>query len=87
MLANDFEQAIFRLYPEIERAREALSAAGANGVLLSGSGASVFGLFDNAEQREVAQARLRVEPGWQVFATTTISRRAYAEAFSAVGFL
>lgn len=84
VLWNDFEPVVYRLYPEIERARDALVAAGASGALLSGSGASVFGLFENVRERNRAQASLRVEAGWQVFACTTLSRSAYAEAFGAV---
>jgi 4-diphosphocytidyl-2-C-methyl-D-erythritol kinase len=85
-LSNDFEPVVYRLYPEIERARDALVAAGASGALLSGSGASVFGLFENVRERDRAQARLRVEAGWQVFACTTLSRSAYAGEFGAVEF-
>jgi len=85
-LSNDFEPVVYRLYPEIERARDALMAAGASGALLSGSGASVFGLFENVWERDRAQARLRVEAGWQVFACTTLSRSAYAGEFGAVEF-
>jgi len=85
-LWNDFEPVVYRLYPEIERARSALMAAGARGALLSGSGASVFGLFENAEERDGAQANLRAGAGWQVFACATLSRHAYAESFGAVEF-
>jgi 4-diphosphocytidyl-2-C-methyl-D-erythritol kinase len=85
-LRNDFEPVVYHLYPEIERARHALTAAGASGALLSGSGASVFGLFENVEERDRAQACLRVESGWQVFACAMLSRSSYAEAFGAVEF-
>ncbi len=85
-LKNDFEPVVYHLYPEIERARDALTAAGASGALLSGSGASVFGLFENVEERDRALVSLRVEPGWQVFACATLSRNRYAEEFGAVEF-
>ncbi|HJR06450.1 MAG TPA: 4-(cytidine 5'-diphospho)-2-C-methyl-D-erythritol kinase [Pyrinomonadaceae bacterium] len=85
-LANDFERIVYRLHPEIERARDALMASGASGALLSGSGASVYGLFGSARHSESAQASLKVEAGWQVFACTTLSRRAYEEAFGAGKF-
>jgi 4-diphosphocytidyl-2-C-methyl-D-erythritol kinase len=86
-LRNDFEPVVYRLHPEIERARDALVAAGAGGALLSGSGASVFGLFENANERERAQASLRAEAGWRVFACATLARSAYAEEFrGAIGF-
>ncbi|HEX8127518.1 MAG TPA: 4-(cytidine 5'-diphospho)-2-C-methyl-D-erythritol kinase [Pyrinomonadaceae bacterium] len=85
-LRNDFEPVVYRLHPEIERARDALRAAGASGALLSGSGSSVFGLFENADERDRARANLRVEAGWQVFACTTLSRSAYAAKLGAVEF-
>jgi len=82
-LTNDFERVVFQLYPEIERAREALAAAGASGSLLSGSGSSVYGLFDSLEHCARARAALKVASGWQVFPCTTLTRRAYGEAFGA----
>lgn len=87
VLENDFERVIYRLYPEIERARTSLVAAGASRALLSGSGASVFALFDSLDEREGARGRLQVEPGWQVFVCTTLARAAYAAAFDADKFL
>jgi 4-diphosphocytidyl-2-C-methyl-D-erythritol kinase len=85
-LRNDFEPVVYGLYPEIGRARDALAEAGASGALLSGSGASVFGLFENVHERDRAQAALKVEAGWRVFACATLSRSAYAEAFGAIEF-
>ncbi len=85
-LWNDFEPVVYRLHPEIERARDALVATGARGALLSGSGASVFGLFENVRERDRAQASLRVEAGWQVFACTTLAESDYAAQFGAVEF-
>jgi 4-diphosphocytidyl-2-C-methyl-D-erythritol kinase len=86
VLENDFERVVYRLYPEIERARSSLVAAGANNALLSGSGASVFALFDTPEERERARASLQVEAGWQVFSCTTLARASYAAAFGADKF-
>jgi 4-diphosphocytidyl-2-C-methyl-D-erythritol kinase len=79
-LHNDFERVVLRLEPEIERARNALMRAGARGSLLAGSGASVFGIFDNGELRERAAHRLRAESGWRVFSCMTLKRAAYIEA-------
>lgn len=47
LLHNDFEEAVMATHPEIRRARDAMRDAGAVGTLMSGSGASVFGLFDS----------------------------------------
>ena len=86
VLENDFERVVYRLYPEIERARSSLVAAGAKGALLSGSGASVFALFDSLDERERARGRLHIETNWQVFSCTTLARTAYEEAFGAYEF-
>jgi 4-diphosphocytidyl-2-C-methyl-D-erythritol kinase len=80
-LANDFEPAIFRQHPEIARARDALFAAGATAALLSGSGASVFGVFEDRDGVGRARERLRVEDGWRVFACETVSREEYRREF------
>ena len=81
-LANDFEPVVCRLHPEIRRAREALVEAGARGALLSGSGSSVFGVFESSEEVERAGARLRVEAGWRVYACATLARDDYRAAFA-----
>jgi len=48
-LSNDFDELVTGSSPELLRARAALQAAGANKVLLSGSGASIFALFPAEE--------------------------------------
>jgi len=46
-LGNVLEQATLSLHPEIRELKEILAWAGALGVLMSGSGPTVFGLFDS----------------------------------------
>lgn len=82
-LHNDFERVIFRLHPEILRAKESLLRAGARGALLAGSGASVFGIFDNTEAQERAAAALSAEAGWRVFACAPLARADYMRALGA----
>ena len=45
---NDFSAAVGRRHPVIERMLESLSARGARLAMLSGSGSTVFGIFDEA---------------------------------------
>lgn len=78
---NDFEPVVFALYPEIERARDALLAAGARRAMLSGSGASLFGHFDIEDKARRATESLRRESGWRIFLSATLSRANYVEAF------
>lgn len=82
-LANDFEPAISRWQPEIAHVRDALLRVGATAALLSGSGSSVFGVFENSEQAVVAQTRLQAEEGLLVFACETLSRGSYRRALGA----
>lgn len=45
-LINDFEQPVFNLYPGIREIKDNLYAAGAVYAAMSGSGSTVFGLFE-----------------------------------------
>jgi len=76
-LKNDFERVIFEIEPEVARVKENLFAGGAKRALLSGSGASVFGIFDTNEQQQNALEALRGERDWRVFPVETVSRLAY----------
>ncbi len=45
---NDFEKSVFRKYPAVEAIKEKLYQEGAVYAAMSGSGSSVFGIFDHA---------------------------------------
>jgi 4-diphosphocytidyl-2-C-methyl-D-erythritol kinase len=45
-ISNDFEQTIFGLYPEFESIKQGLYDAGAIYVSMSGTGSTVFGIFE-----------------------------------------
>lgn len=78
-LKNDFESSVFEFAPEIKRVKETLLNLGATKAMLSGSGASVFGLFDTEETRQTTQKALEVEKDWRSFAVATVSRECYRE--------
>ena len=86
-LHNDFEPVIYELYPEIARARASLIEQGAEGALLAGSGASVFGIFDKREALVRAQGVLEREPGWRVFASAALGRKGYLESLGSCAAL
>jgi len=46
LLVNDFEQTIFPLYPQLQKIKEDLYKRGAIYASLSGSGSSLYGIFD-----------------------------------------
>jgi 4-diphosphocytidyl-2-C-methyl-D-erythritol kinase len=56
--ANDFEAPVFRAFPELRTIRDALAAAGAAPALLSGSGSTVFGVFESDAALAAAAATL-----------------------------
>ena len=57
-LYNDLEPVVIQRFPEIQVVKDELGAWGALGVLLSGSGSTVFGIFDDPEKARVACAGL-----------------------------
>ncbi|MDH3272388.1 MAG: 4-(cytidine 5'-diphospho)-2-C-methyl-D-erythritol kinase [Gemmatimonadota bacterium] len=69
---NDFEAVILGRHEEIARAHETLRAEGADPVLLSGSGAAVFGGFGDASSAEHAALVLEARCGWPFVAVTTL---------------
>ena len=80
VLINDFEASVFSAFPEIRRVKETLIDLGAINAAMSGSGASVFAIFDKEETRQAAIKALDHESTWRKFAVATISRDQYREA-------
>lgn len=76
--SNDLEQVILAAYPEIAGVKREMMALGARHALMSGSGATVFGVFDNEESSRRAVERLRARGCWAVQARA-IDRATYKE--------
>ena len=70
-LANALESVTIRLHPEIEEIKTKLLSAGALGVLMSGSGPTVFGLAVDMEAARVVAGRY-MRGNELVLITTTI---------------
>ncbi len=66
-MENDFEPSLFPVYPILGFIKEKLRALGARAALLSGSGATVFGVFDDPEGAKAAATQLRNDTQWLVF--------------------
>ncbi|MZG52654.1 MAG: 4-(cytidine 5'-diphospho)-2-C-methyl-D-erythritol kinase [Nitrospinae bacterium] len=60
-LYNDLELVVIKRYPEILQIKNELLSLGAEGALLSGSGSTVFGIFENPEIAKKALARFTGE--------------------------
>lgn len=69
MLFNGLQAAVFEGYPEVARTAFRLKEAGCLGVLLSGSGASVFGLVRDETHGKIVSGRLG-SGLWHVVAQT-----------------
>ena len=68
---NDFERVIRKTYPEVGKIKENLQSAGALYAGLSGSGSTVFGIFDNLQK---AEAILGNFSQYQTFLTSPVIR-------------
>ena len=68
---NDFERVIRKTYPEIGKIKENLQNAGALYAGLSGSGSTVFGVFDNQQK---AEALLGNFSPYQTFLSSPVFR-------------
>jgi len=63
-LHNDLESVVLPRYPRVAEVKQALLDCGADGALMSGSGATVFGLFAKLEAAQKAAEELRSATDW-----------------------
>jgi 4-diphosphocytidyl-2-C-methyl-D-erythritol kinase len=86
LLHNDLEGSVFTRYPVLSEIKERLMRSGARGVLMSGSGSTVFAIFDSEMARSGALKDLSAT-GWWCAPARTLSRlecqQAYRQATSA----
>jgi 4-diphosphocytidyl-2-C-methyl-D-erythritol kinase len=76
-MINDLEAPIARHYPEIEQMKLSLRRSGALAAAMSGSGSTVFGLFQKKAEASAAVSRLS-GTGWRVLLTESLGRGEYA---------
>ena len=70
-LYNSLEAPCLKKFPILRLLQDAMRAEGAAGALMSGSGATVFGLFANAQKAESAAQRIREEFGPSMWTQVT----------------
>jgi 4-diphosphocytidyl-2-C-methyl-D-erythritol kinase len=66
-LHNDLEKVSVRLYPVIGKLKRLLLSHGALGALMSGSGPTVFGVFQNEEETIQAENALKGIGDWTLY--------------------
>ncbi|MCL2760898.1 MAG: 4-(cytidine 5'-diphospho)-2-C-methyl-D-erythritol kinase [Desulfuromonadales bacterium] len=69
---NDLERVTIKRFPVIGEIKDRLLQSGALGSLMSGSGATVFGIFENREAAHNAAEALKKDSDWFVAVTKTI---------------
>ena len=74
-MGNVLQDVTIPAYPEVERIKEQMKTLGAVNAMMSGSGPTVFGIFDNEEKAQEACQKLR-ESGscQQVFLTVPFNK-------------
>ncbi|MFM8394475.1 MAG: 4-(cytidine 5'-diphospho)-2-C-methyl-D-erythritol kinase, partial [Acidobacteriota bacterium] len=83
LLKNDLEIPVLPRYPRLAEVRQQLIDLGAGESLMSGSGSTVFAIFDNDQVRQEAAKALQAA-GWWVAPVGTISRDDYASRMTAL---
>ena len=58
-MGNVLEAVTVPMYPVIDEIKKEMMAAGALGAMMSGSGPTVFGLFENRAAAKTAQRKIR----------------------------
>ena len=83
---NDFEPVAFAQYAQLESLLGAISATGAQPAMMSGSGSTLFGIYENVEAAAAAETKLKAELSGHATAMRvekfhTVSRRHYERAW------
>ena len=73
---NDLELPVLAAYPEIAEVKRRLLGLGARHALMSGSGATVFGVFDNLHAAERVKSEMR-EAGYWAERVRAVDRHEY----------
>ncbi len=72
-IENDFERVVFPEYPELREVKSVLQREGARYASLSGSGSTLYGMFDSLSDAEAAAEHMRAA-GHAAVATRALTR-------------
>ena len=78
-IENDFEKVVFPEYPELREVKAVLLREGARYASLSGSGSTLYGIFESSDDAQAAARRMSAA-GHAAVATTTLTREEYWKA-------
>ncbi len=78
---NDLEEIVLAAHPEIAEGKGWVLRLGARHALMSGSGATVFGVFDNSQMTERAEAEMRGAGYWAQRVRSVDAREYHATMF------
>lgn len=67
LLHNDLEQVTLQKFPELKTIKRTLIKYGAEGTLMSGSGPTIFGIFDTSDKALMAYRSIGNKGKWDVF--------------------
>jgi 4-diphosphocytidyl-2-C-methyl-D-erythritol kinase len=81
-IENDFERVVFPEYPELREVKSVLQREGARYASLSGSGSTLYGMFESAAEAEAAAERMRAA-GHAAAATRTLGRTEFWKPLAA----
>lgn len=80
LMGNDFEAVVFPQHPVLAAIKRGLLEAGAECAFLSGTGATVFGVFGSGEGAVLAQRSMPREPSWKTWIVSPQTSGLSAEA-------
>ena len=66
ILSNDLEKVVIPRYPVIQTIKDELLEKGAKGSLMSGSGSTVFGIFESEAEAKEASSQIKKQENWQI---------------------
>ena len=75
-IENDFERVVFPEHPELREVKSVLLREGARYASLSGSGSTLYGMFESADEAKAAAERMQAA-GHAAVATRTVGRAEY----------
>ncbi len=79
LIRNDFEEVLFEDYPELAHLKSSLLQTGADAALVSGSGATMFGIFLDESKARQAVTKLAATSKWRVFVVPVNNHGCFAQ--------